>query len=111
MGKAIRYFSRHFEELSAFYHVPGMPLSNAATERLLKRAVLHRKNSLFYRTQAGAWVGDVLMSLIETARLAGINVLKYLTDLQKNREEVRRASNEWLPWNYARRIVPPITQA
>lgn len=110
LGKAIRYFSRHFEELSAFYRIPGMPLSNAATERLLKRAVLHRKNSLFYRTQAGAWVGDVLMSLIETARLAGLNVLEYLTDLQKNREAVRRSPEEWLPWNYARRIAAPITQ-
>jgi transposase len=109
LGKAIRYFSRHFEELAGFYRIPGMPLSNTATERLLKRAVLHRKNALFYRTQAGAWVGDVLMSLIETARMAGVNILDYLTDLQKNRHDVQRSPENWLPWNYARKNADLIT--
>jgi hypothetical protein len=37
-----------------------------ACERALKRAVLHRKNALFYRTLHGSEVGDLFMSLIHT---------------------------------------------
>jgi len=55
-----------------------MPLSNAVTERLIKTAVLHRKNSYFYKTLFGARVGDVMMSIIQTASDAGQNVLHYL---------------------------------
>ena len=34
--------------------------------RALKKAILHRKNSLFYKTMKGAEVGDLFMSLIHT---------------------------------------------
>ena len=46
-------------ELTQFLRVPGAPLDNNVTERILKMAILHRKNSLFYRTQRGA---DVIKS-------------------------------------------------
>jgi transposase len=35
-------------------------------ERALKKAILNRKNALFYRTLNGAGVGDLLRSLIHT---------------------------------------------
>jgi hypothetical protein len=35
-------------------------------ERALKKAILHRKNSLFYNTRKGAQMGDLFMSLIHT---------------------------------------------
>jgi hypothetical protein len=47
--------------------VPGAPLDNNPIERELRTAVRHRKNSLFYKTQAGAGVGDVLMSGVLSA--------------------------------------------
>jgi len=34
-------------------------------------AILHRKNSLSYKTERGAQVGDLFMSLIHTRRLNG----------------------------------------
>jgi len=37
------------------------PLDNNYVERILKRAVLNRKNALFYKTEHGAAVGDILM--------------------------------------------------
>ena len=59
-----------------------------------------RKNSLFYAKAHGAYVGDVLTSLIETCRLARINPLDYLTALMHNRSAVFRDPGVWLPWNY-----------
>ena len=44
----------------------GAPLDNQVCERALKRAVLHRKNALFYRTLHGAEAGDLFRSLITT---------------------------------------------
>jgi hypothetical protein len=53
-------------------------------ERALKRAVLHRKNALFYRTLHGAEAGDLFMSLIHTCELAGANPFDYLAELQRH---------------------------
>ena len=103
MGKAMKYFINHFEELAKFTEVAGMPISNAAVEQLLKTVVLHRKNSLFYKTEHGAAVGDILMSIIQTAKRAGINVFEYLTDLQRHRKEVVANPTAWLPWHYIKK--------
>ncbi len=51
----------------------GAPLDNNLVERALKKAILHRKNALFYKTQNGAAVGDLYMSLIHTCELNGVN--------------------------------------
>jgi transposase len=60
----------------------------------------YRKNSLFYKNEPGAYVGDVLTSLIETCRLGGANPLDYLSALMENRSAVFKAPGAWLPWNY-----------
>ena len=69
LGQAINYILNYWEELTLFLREPGAPLDNNAVERILKRAVLHRKNCLFYKTANGAYVGDLFMTLIHTAEL------------------------------------------
>jgi hypothetical protein len=59
LGKAITYLLRHRKALTLFLRQVGAPLDNNLCERALKRAVLHRKNALFYRTLNGAQVGDL----------------------------------------------------
>ena len=66
----------------------------------MKRAILHRKNSLFYKTLNGARVGDLFMSLITTARLAKVDAFRYLTAVLKNRERVAAKPDDWLPWTW-----------
>jgi transposase len=66
----------------------------------LKKAILHRKNSLFYKTEKGAEVGDLLMSLIHTAELCGANPFDYLTQLQRHADELKQDPQDWMPWNY-----------
>ena len=55
--------------------MPGVPLTNNENERLIKRAVLNRKNAYFFKTEAGAKIGDVLLSIIETCALNKANPL------------------------------------
>ena len=65
-----------------------------------------RKNSLFYKNAHGAYVGDVLTSLIETSRLAGANPLDYLRAVMESRSAVFAEPDAWLPWNYRERLDP-----
>ncbi len=101
LGKAIKYLRRHWSRLTLFLRVPGAPVDNNVAERLLKSVVLHRKNSLFYRTARGAKTGDVYMTLIQTCQRNDVNPWDYLTALQRHFEETKVSPEEWLPWNYS----------
>ena len=100
LGRAIQYLLRHWSGLTRFVEIEGAPLDNNFVERVLKRAVLHRKNAMFYKTPYGAAVGDIVMSLIETCALNKVNPVDYLTTLVRESARVRQAPAEWLPWNY-----------
>jgi transposase len=100
LGSAIGYTLRHWEKLTLFLRQAGAPLDNNLCERALKKAILHRKNALFYKTQNGAHVGDLFMSLIHTCELCGANPFDYLTQLQRHAADVAAAPHHWLPWNY-----------
>ena len=102
LGKAFQYLLNHFEKLTRFLSAPGAPIENNEAERMLKRFVLFRKNSLFYKTERGAAVGGILMSLIESCRLNCANPWEYLLTLMRNKEEARRNPGAILPWNYPR---------
>ncbi len=78
----------------------GAPIENNEAERLLKMAIRHRNNSLFFRTQHGADVADVYMTLIYTTQLHGENPFEYLTALQRHARQVAQTPADWLPWNY-----------
>lgn len=105
LGKAIDYMLKHWTELTLFLREPGAPLDNNICERALKRAILHRKNSLFYKTINGARVGDTFMSLIHTAELNDANPFDYLVELQKNHALVEENPAEWMPWNYRQTLA------
>ncbi len=100
LGKAILYLLRHWEKLTLFLRVPGAPLDNNICERALKKAIRHRRNSLFYKTPHGAHVGDVFMSLIATCELCGANPFDYLTELDRHADQLGAAPQHWMPWNY-----------
>jgi len=100
LGDAMQYMLDHWDPLTQFLRVAGAPLDNNIAERALKKAILHRKNSLFFKTKRGALVGDVCMSLIHTAELCGANAFDYLVTLLRRADEVRATPSEWMPWNY-----------
>ena len=105
LGKAISYLLKYWSKLTLFLHEAKAPLDNNLCERALKKAILHRKNALFYRTLNGAEVGDLFMSLIHTCELNGINSFQYLTELQKHARELASSPSEWMPWNFRQRLA------
>jgi transposase len=106
LGEAIGYMRNHWSKLTLFLQVPGAPLDNNICERALKKAILHRKNSLFYKTRNGARVGDTFMSLIHTCELNRVDAFDYLVALQRHHDEVVENPGEWMPWNYRDTLTP-----
>ena len=104
LGEAIRYMLTHWGKLTLFLKQPGAPLDNNICERALKKAILHRKNSYFYKTKNGARVGDLYMSLTYTCELNGVNPFDYLTELQKHANELSSHPDRWMPWNYCQTL-------
>jgi transposase len=100
LGAAIEYMRDRWTELTQFLRVPGAPLDNNVTERILKTAILHRKNSLWYRTQRGADVGDLFMSMVQTCRANQVNPFEYMLAIVRNAHAAKSDPGKWLPWNY-----------
>jgi hypothetical protein len=104
LGKAFGYMLNHWEGLTRFLSVEACPLDNNLCERALKQAVLNRKNALFYKTEHGAAIGDILLSIIETCRMNGVAAFDYIVEVLRNEQKMRRDVGEWLPWAYKRRL-------
>jgi transposase len=105
LGAAISYLLKRWEKLTLFLRQPRAPLDNNICERALKKAILHRKNSLFYKTCRGAQVGDIFMSLIHTCELCGANPFDYLTELERHAAELCSRPQDWMPWNYRQTLA------
>ncbi len=106
LGEAISYMVKHWEKLTLFLREPGAPLDKNICERALKKAIVHRKNALFYKTVSGAHVGDLFVSVIHTCQFCGANPFDYLTELQRHAEEMSESPEVWMPWNYRERLEP-----
>jgi len=111
LGKAIQYMLRHWIPLTLFLREAGAPVDNNLVERALKKAILHRKNSLFYKTVNGAEVGDLFMSLIHTCELNGVNSFDYLTELLRHAEALKQNPSAWMPWSYRETLARWISAA
>jgi transposase len=107
LGKAIQYLENHWEGLTLFLRIPGVPISNNDDERLIKRAVLNRKNAYFFKNETGAKIADILMSIIETCVLNKVNPYNYLVAIQQYADRVLNDPKSWLPWNYEKALMPP----
>jgi len=111
LGHAMRYLRRHWKPLTRFLEVPGAPLDSNVVERALKRAILHRKSALFYKTRHGAQVGDLFMALVHTCELNKVEAFDYLTVLQQHLDAVKASPAAWLPWTYRDTIRDVTTRA
>ena len=100
VGKIYNYFYNHFEKFLAFCRFEGAPICNNLAERMLKSIILHRKNSLFFKTQIGAAVADILTTILFTAKSNDINSVDYLRNLLLHQDNWKQNPKAWLPWNY-----------
>jgi hypothetical protein len=105
VGKVYSYFANHWKELSAFCSIEGAPVCNNLSERMLKGVIRHRKNSLFFKNQLGAVVGDIFTSILMTAKANDLNPVEYLQNLLVHRDHWLQSPSDWLPWNYQATIT------
>lgn len=78
LGNAVRYALGHWKELTVFADDPAVPLDNNATERGLRGPVVGRRNHFGSKSRRGTQVAAVFYTLLESAKLAGVNERDYL---------------------------------
>ena len=78
LGKAIKYMLKRWTALTRFVDNPLVPLDNNAAERSLRGPVVGRKNHYGSKSKRGTKVAAILYSLLETAKLCGIDPVLYL---------------------------------
>jgi transposase len=105
LGKAISYLLKHWARLTLFLSQAGAPLDNNIVERALKKAILNRRNALFYKTLNGAHTGDLFMSLIHTCELNSVNPFDYLIQLQRHKAELATYPSDHRGGRFRRHLV------
>jgi hypothetical protein len=99
LAKAMRYALTRWKSFTLFLEDGRVAIDNNAAERAIKPIVLGRKNFLFAGSDAGGEVLADAMTVIETAKLSGLNPEVYLTDiLRRIRAYDQRRLDELLPW-------------
>jgi transposase len=78
LGKALSYMLGLWPGLTRFLNDPRIPLDNNATERGLRGMVVGRKNHYGSRSKRGTEVAALFYSLIESAKLCGVEPKAYL---------------------------------
>ncbi len=78
LGKAITYMLGLWKGLTLFLDDPRIPIDNNTTERGLRGVVLGRKNHYGSRSERGTEVAALFYSLLESAKLAGVEPKLYL---------------------------------
>jgi transposase len=97
IGKAAAYTLGIWDRLTRFVEDARIPLDNNATERAIRGPVVGRKNHYGSKSRRGTQVAATVYSLLETAKLHGIDPAAYLhaAVLAADRNEVL------LPWQFA----------
>ncbi|MBE7157986.1 MAG: IS66 family transposase [Rhodospirillales bacterium] len=111
LAKAIRYALRHWPGLVVFLEDGRVEMDTNVVERAIRPHTLTRKNALFAGSDGGARHWAVAMSLIQTAKLNGINPLAWLTDVLERMVSGRTKQHELhtlLPWTWKAEKTAPV---
>ena len=96
IGKASTYTINQWDNLTRFVHDPAVPLDNNATERALRGPVVGRKNHYGSKSRRGTEVAATFYTLIETAKLAGVDPARYLLEAVRANDRGEILS----PWDF-----------
>ena len=80
LGRAVAYTSRLWPGLVRFLVDPNIPLDTNGVERALRGVVVGRKNHYGSRSERGTRVAALFYSLIESAKLCGVEPRAYLRE-------------------------------
>ena len=79
LGAAIKHTMKVWPSLRVFIDDPKVWLDNNPTERGLRGPVIGRRNHFGSKSRLGTEVAAILYSLVETAKVCGVDPAKYLT--------------------------------
>ena len=101
-AKAIRYTTARWTALTRFVDDGRLDLTNNTAERAMRPLCLGRKNYLFAGSDAGGQRAAILYTLIETARLNGVDPMAWLADvIARIADHPINRLDEMLPWRWA----------
>ncbi len=102
-AKAIRYALTRWQALERYLGDGRIEIDNNAAERAIRPIALGRKNWLFAGSDRGGERAAGILSLIETARLNGLDPERYLRDvLTRIADHPINRIADLLPWNIAK---------
>ena len=105
LQKAITYALNQKEHLLRYLEDGNIPIDDGNTERSLKGYCTGRRNWLFYDTVDGAEASAIIYTMVETARLNGVDARMYLQYLlekmsaHKNEEHSSEFLDTMMPWS------------
>jgi transposase len=106
LAKAIRYALSRMKRLSPYLDHGCLELDNNAAERAMKSVALGRKNFLFVGSKGGGKSAAIAYTLIETAKLNGVDPQAWLADvLDRIADHKINRIDELLPWNWAKNAI------
>ncbi|MEI7488007.1 MAG: IS66 family transposase [Chryseobacterium sp.] len=100
LSTEIKYLLNHWEGLTSFLRIEGAELDNNQLEQKLRLPVLNRKNWLFYKTELGALIGDIICSFLKTCEAANVNSFDYFVWVMKNKNLIKVSPDKFLPWEF-----------
>jgi transposase len=108
LAKAIRYALTRWPSFTLFLDDGRVAIDNNPAERALRPIAIGRKNFLFAGSDAGGEIVADAMTLIETAKLSGLNPQAYLADvLARINDHIVSRLDELLPWNWTAQSAEP----
>src|SRR5246500_2222501 len=101
LAAAFRYMRARWTALTRCFEDGRLGLDNNPAERALRGVAIGRKNYLFAGSDAGGRRAAAMYSLIETAKLNGVNPQAYLADvLARIADHPAKRLADLLPWNW-----------
>lgn len=107
-AKAIRYGTKRWEAFTRFLDDGRLEIDNNIAERAIRPIAIGRKNWLFAGSEAGGERAAALYSVIETAKMNGLEPQSYIADV------IARIAADWpasrwdelMPWNWTAKPTP-----
>ncbi len=102
LASAIRYALTRMKRLRPYLERGFLELDNNTAERSMRPIALGRKNYLFMGSERGGKSAAIAYTLIETAKLSGVDPQAWLTDtLARIADHKITKLDELMPWSYA----------
>ena len=101
LAQAIRYATSRWTALTRYTTDGRLEMTNNAAERAIRPLAMTRKNYLFVGSDSGGIRAAAMYTLIESAKMSGLDPEAYLRDvLARIADHPINRIGDLLPWNW-----------